>query len=188
MVIDVIFFAVFIYTFHSGYSRGIIKMVFVAISVMIGFIAALKFSPFAKTFLEQAIKVDGTILSIMAFAITFLFVMLVIRLLASVIENAVDAVNLEVINKFAGGALFAVVGVLVYSGILIFINKAHLLTPEALDSSAFYPSLERFPRKIADIAKMIFPVIGDAWDSTVNTLDNAKDALENVDTTNARRY
>lgn len=183
MVIDVIFFAVFIYTFHTGFSRGIIKTVFVGVSVMVGFVAALKFSPYLTPFIAQAVNIDGTVLSIVAFVLTFLFVMIVIRLFASVIENAVEAANLELVNKFAGGALFAVVGILVYSGILIFINKAHLLTPETLESSAFYPSLELFPGKIANIAKAVFPFIGDLWDSTVNSMNNAKDALDNVDTT-----
>lgn len=183
MVIDVIFFAVFIYTFHTGFSRGIIKTVFVGVSVMVGFVAALKFSPFLVPFIGQAINIEGTVLSITAFAMTFFFVMMVIRLLASVMENVVEAANLELVNKFAGGALFSILGVLVYSGILIFANKAHLLTPETLEASAFYPSLERFPSKVANIAQSIFPFITELWDSTVHSMSNAKDALENVDTT-----
>lgn len=186
MVIDIIFFAVLIYTFYIGFSRGIIKTVFMGLSILVGFVAALKFSPFMAQFLDQALTAQGPMIPFLAFIMTFFGVMLLIRMIASVIENILDAADLEMLNKFAGGILFSGLGVLVYSGILIFFNKAHLFTDTAVSSSAFYPYLEAFPAKVSQIASKILPFVGDMWDSTVNTMDDAKDALENLDSTNAR--
>lgn len=183
MVIDVIFFAVFIYTFYLGFSRGIIQTVFMGISILVGFVAALKFSPFMATFLDQALTAQGPMIPFLAFILTFFSIMLLIRMIASVIENVLDAADLEMINKFAGGILFSGLGVLVYSGILIFFNKAHLFTEGAVSSSAFYPYLEAFPGKVSEIAARILPFVGDMWDSTVDKMDGAKDYL---DSTNAK--
>lgn len=186
MVIDVIFFAVFIYTFYLGFSRGIIQTVFMGLSILIGFVAALRFSPFMVKFLDQALTAQGPLVPFLAFILTFFAVMLLIRMIASLIENALDAADLEMLNKFAGGILFSGLGILVYSGILIFFNKAHLFTEGAVSSSAFYPYLEAFPGKVSEITSRILPFLGEVWESTVDTMDNAKDALENIDSTNAR--
>ena len=99
MVIDVIFFAVLIYTFYVGFSRGIIKTVFVGLSVVVGFVAAMKVSPFMKMFLDQALTAKGVLLPFLAFILTFLFVMVVIRLFAAALENVIDAADLEMLNK-----------------------------------------------------------------------------------------
>lgn len=186
MVIDVIFFAVFIYTFYLGFSRGIIQTVFMGISIVIGFVAAIKFSPFMGKFLDQALTSQGPMIPFLSFILTFLAIMLLIRMIASVIENVLDAADLEMLNKFAGGILFSGLGILVYSGILIFFNKANLFTEDAVSSSAFYPYLEAFPSKVSELVSRFLPVVGDMWDSTVDTMDNAKDALENFDSTNAK--
>lgn len=183
MVIDVIFFAVFIYTFYVGFSRGIIQTVFMGISILVGFVAALKFSPFMTTFLDQALTAQGPMVPFLAFILTFFGVMLIIRMIASLIESVLDAADLEMLNKFAGGILFSGLGVLVYSGILIFFNKAQLFTEGAVNSSAFYPYLEAFPGKISEIVSRLLPFVGDMWNSTVDSIDNAKDLL---DSTNAK--
>lgn len=183
MVIDVIFFAVFIYTFYIGFSRGIIQTVFMGISILIGFVAALRFSPYMTTFLDQALTAQGSMIPFLAFVLTFLGVMILIRMIAGLIESVLDAADLEMLNKFAGGILFSSLGILVYSGILIFFNKAHLFTEGAVSSSAFYPYLEAFPGKISEIVSRMLPFVGDMWNSTVDSMDDAKDFL---DSTNAR--
>jgi uncharacterized membrane protein required for colicin V production len=188
MVIDVIFFGIFVYTFYVGFSRGIIKTVFTAISVAVGLLAAIKLTPFIAISLEAAITASSTIVYILAFILTFFFVMLLFRLIGGLIEGFIDAADLEMLNKFAGGVLFSALGVLVYSGLLIFLKKAGFLTPDAVSTSAFFPYLEIFPSKISSIATRIFPFLDSLWHSTVNVMDNAKDTLENTDTTNVQGF
>jgi uncharacterized membrane protein required for colicin V production len=186
MVIDVIFFAVLIYTFYVGFSRGIIKTVFVGISVVLGLVAALKFTPIVKDLIIKGFTTDGPLVPFVAFMLVFFGVMIFIRLFSALLENVVDAADLEILNKFLGGILFTTLGVLVYSGILIFFDKARLLTPEAIDASAFFPYLEVFPSKISAIATKIFPVLDSMWNTTIDAMDNAKDTFQPSDTSNVR--
>ena len=67
MVIDVILFAVLIYTFYVGFSRGIIKTVFVGISVVLGLVAALKFTPIVKDLIIKGFTTDGPLVPFVAF-------------------------------------------------------------------------------------------------------------------------
>ena len=186
MIIDVIFFAVLIYTFYVGFSRGIIKTVFVGISVVIGFVAALKFTPIVKTLIEEGFTTNGPLVPFIAFILIFFGVMIIIRLFSALLENVVDAADLEVLNKFMGGILFGGLGILVYSGLLIFFDKARLLTPEAIKASAFFPYLEVFPSKISALATKIFPILDTMWNTTIDAMDNAKDTFQPSDTSNVR--
>lgn len=188
MIIDVIFFGIFIYTFYIGFSRGIINTVFTVISVAVGLLAAIKLTPFVASLLEPALKASSIILSILAFVLTFISVMLLIRLAAKFIEGLVDAADLEMLNKFIGGILFSSLGILVYSGLLIFLKKAEFITPQAIDVSAFFPYLEVFPSKIKMIASNIFPFLNSLWSSTVDGMDTAKEVLENTDTSNVQGF
>ena len=137
-------------------------------------------------FLDQILTIQSSFIPFLAFISTFLVIMIFIRVIAILIERVLDAADLENLNKFAGGVLYSGIGILVYSGILIFLNKAHLFTEGVVSSSAFYPYLEAFPSSVSQITSQILPFLGDMWDTTINTMDNAKDALENIDSTNAR--
>jgi|AntRauTorckE5430_2_1112549.scaffolds.fasta_scaffold12770_2 membrane protein required for colicin V production len=186
MVIDVIFFGILIYTFYVGFSRGIIRTVFTGLSVAVGLLAAIKLTPFVAVSLEKALTASSTVVYVLSFILTFFFVVLIFRLIAGLIEGFIDAADLEMLNKFAGGILFSTLGILVYSGLLIFFKKAELLTPDAVSASAFFPYLEVFPAKLSQFATRIFPFLESLWGSTVDIMDNAKDTLENTDTNNVR--
>lgn len=188
MIIDVIFFGIFVYTFYVGFSRGIIKTVFTGISVAVGLLVAIKLTPFVASLLEVTLKASTEVVYVVAFILTFLFVMLLFKLLAELIERFIDAADLQVLNKFAGGILFSTLGVLVYSGILIFCKKAQLLTPDSVSTSAFFPYLEVFPAKISSIATKIFPFLESLWGSTVDVIDNTKNTLEQPDTSNVQGF
>lgn len=123
---------------------------------------------------------------IISFVITFFVVMVLIRLFAGVLESIVDAADLETLNKFAGGVLFSILGLLVYSGILIFLEKSRLLEPNALMDSEFYPYLKALPSKVSAIASKFFPFLDRLWGSTMDAVDNAKDVIQQVDSTNVQ--
>jgi membrane protein required for colicin V production len=188
MIIDAIFFGIFLYTFYVGFSRGIIKTVFTVVSVAIGLMIAVKLTSFVAKFLGAALVAPSMVIYILAFILTFVSVMLLFKLSAGLVEKFVDAADLQTLNKFAGGILFSSLGVLVYSGLLIFFKKAQLLTPDSVSTSAFFPYLEVFPSKIAAIATKIFPVLESLWGSTVDVIDNTKENLEPTDTSNVQGF
>lgn len=188
MIIDVIFFGIFVYTFYVGFSRGIIKTVFTAFSVAVGLLSAIKLTPFVASYLGAALVASSMIIYILSFILTFGFVMLLFKLGAGLVEKFIDAADLQMMNKFAGGLLFSALGVLVYSGLLIFFKKAQLLTPDSVSTSAFFPYLEVFPSKIATITTKIFPFLESLWGSTVDVIDNTKDTLEQTDTSNVQGF
>jgi len=146
----------------------------------------MKFSSVTQNILAGVIKANETVLPFIAFVLTFLVVMILIRLFAGLLEGIVDAADLETLNKFAGGVLFCVLGLLIYSGILIFLEKTRLLTPEAISASEFYPYLRVFPSKVSAVASNFFPFLDKLWGSTMDAVDNAKDVIQQVDSTNVR--
>lgn len=171
MTIDVIFLVVFVYCFYAGYNRGIIRTVFVFASIVIGFVAASKFTTVMKEILEQTFTISPSIMPFVAFLLTFLLAMILIRLLANVVEQAVDAINLDFINHIAGGVLFCALGILVYSSLLNFVDKARLLSDTAIQESVFYIYLKAFPNQFSDTCTQFLPFISDAWDAMMNLFE-----------------
>lgn len=186
MVIDIILLIVSVYFFYLGFSRGIIRIISVVISVFLGFSFAMNFSEFTQNFLRNAIIIDEGILPTISFIITFLVGIMAIRLFATFLEGIVDAADLEVLNKFAGGLIFGSLGILVYSGILIFLERSQLLNDEILKLSRYYPWLRAYPENFSYVISTFFPILDGLWDSTIDMVDTAKDAIQPVDTTNAQ--
>lgn len=171
MAIDVIFLIVFTYCFYVGYNRGIIRTVFVFASIIIGFVAAAKFTSEMRTILESTFNISPAILPLVAFLLTFLLAMLLIRLLANFVEGIVDAVNLDLINHIAGGVLFCALGVLVYSSVLNFVDEARLLSDQVIKDSTFYIYLKAFPNQFSEVCSGFLPFVSDAWESMMKLFE-----------------
>lgn len=184
MAIDVIFFALAVYTFYLGHSKGIITAVFKWVSIAVGLLIALRFSEYTEAPLNVALKLPEAVLPIVAFLLTFGLAMLLVRLFAMLLDKAVDAVELEILNKIAGGLLFAGITTLIYSGLLIFLEKSKILSPEATNGSQFYPYLRQFPSWVASLSGSVVPFIQDIWSSTVEAVDVTKQTIE-TDSTGA---
>ena len=178
MVIDVIFFAIAVYTFYLGHSKGIISAFFKWFSVAVGLLIALRFSEYMEAPLKAALDMPEAILPMVAFLLTFGLAMLLVRLFAIFLDKVVDAVELEILNKIGGGLLFAGFATLIYSGLLIFLEKSKILSPEATSGSQFYPYLRHFPSWVASLSGKVAPLIQDMWSSTVEAVDVTKDVIE----------
>lgn len=79
MFIDLIAVIILIYGLYIGYTRGIIKTVFSAVSIFIGILAALKLSPITINILEKLFTIHPGINFLLGFGLTFLLVMMGVR-------------------------------------------------------------------------------------------------------------
>ena len=127
MVIDIIFFISAAYGFYVGYSKGIIKTVFSTLSIVLGLMAAMKFSPYMTSFLEDTFS-RSPLMFIAGFVLTFVGVMLLVRLLAKTIEGIFKTIKINVINKIAGGIFMSGFFILLFSILVWFGMKLKELT------------------------------------------------------------
>ncbi|MBK8565172.1 MAG: CvpA family protein [Saprospiraceae bacterium] len=172
MTIDVLFLLIAGWGFYQGYSRGIIKTVFTAFSIVFGLMVAFKFTPAATRFLETAFHSTSPMNFVGGFLLAFLLTMIIIRMAAQFLEKLLQSANINFINQAAGGILLASLYTLVFSLLVWFGAQAHIITPENTKGSLTYEQLRAFPSKMKGVYDIIKPGFQDFWHEAVRFIDH----------------
>ena len=166
--IDIVFTALLGYALYNGLKNGFFVELASFGSLIIGIFVAIKFSHIVRLTLDDMIKVNPKYIEIIAFAITFLIVVVGIHLLAKFFTSIASFAYLGWLNKL-GGAVFSVLKTVLMLSVVISlfqkININHILVKEeTLNTSIFYnpiqavskfmyPSLEKWYEEFKEKAK-----------------------------------
>jgi len=142
MTLDIIAVTIVILSFIRGYMKGIIVAAFSLLAVLLGIVCALSLSAKLSTYLLDKGFTSSALAPIIAYALLFIGVLLLVRLLAKFIEKVTGAVLLGWVNKIIGGVLYAFIGLTIWSSVLWLCNYAHLVTPETIVASRTYSYVE----------------------------------------------
>ncbi len=184
MVIDIIFAIVVLSGFWLGFSRGIIKTVFTVLSFVFGLMAAFKFAPAMTKFLETTFRDDNPLFFLAGFLLSFVLMMLLIRTLARGLEGVLKTANINIVNQLAGGMLLGGVFVLVFSTLLSFSDRTHLISPETKAQSMTYPYLEQYPTYVYAAAEKMKPMFQEFWDQSIRMMDRMEEmSIEQTENT-----
>lgn len=174
MLLDLIVAIVVALGFYLGYSRGLIKTIFDSLSLVIGILAALKLSPIVINILQEIIKTSPAVTFLLGVVITFIGVMALIRYIGKKLEDMLEAVNINFVNKVAGGALQGLFFAYVLSLGIWLVNSLNVLKPELKASSTTYSLLQPLPEKGKAVFISIKPLFKEFWDKTVQAMDGIK--------------
>lgn len=153
MILDAIGIILIIALFIRGYRKGIIVAAFSLLSVIVGILCALKLSGKLATLLMDHGISSSAWAPIIAYILLFLGVVWLVRAGGKLIEKTVDAVWLGLFNNLAGGLLYALMGLVIWSSVLWLGNQAHLFTPETIAASKTF-------HWFAPVAPWVFEHIG----------------------------
>lgn len=178
MIIDVAFLIALVFGFYMGFKRGIIKTLFSLVALIIAILASLKLSPLVIAAFEKALDIHPAINFLLGFVLTFIIAYFIIRIVGGRLEGAFKAINLNFINKIAGGILFSLLFVICFSSLLWFLNKSDLISDEAKESSFTYEQLEPVPMMAQGAIQSMKPLFKGFWDKTTETFDAIKERNE----------
>ncbi|MBK6362304.1 MAG: CvpA family protein [Saprospiraceae bacterium] len=179
MILDVFVAIVVSLGFYLGYSRGLIKTVFDSLSLIIGILAALKLSPIVINILQSFLKISPAMTFLLGVVITFIGVLALIRFFGKKIESALEAVNINFINKIAGGVLQSLFFAYLLSLAFWLLSTIKVLSPEVQKASMTYSLLEPLPEKGKKVFVSLRPVFQGFWDKAIEAMDNIKGKSEN---------
>ncbi|MBK7523990.1 MAG: CvpA family protein [Saprospiraceae bacterium] len=179
MILDVFVAIVVSLGFYLGYSRGLIKTVFDSLSLIIGILAALKLSPIVINILQSFLKISPAMTFLLGVVITFIGVLALIRFFGKKIESALEAVNINFINKIAGGVLQSLFFAYLLSLAFWLLSTIKVLSPEVQKASMTYSLLEPLPEKGKKVFVSLRPVFQGFWDKAIEAMDNIKSKSEN---------
>jgi len=174
-MLDIVIVIVVSLGFYVGYSRGLLKTLFDSLSLVIGIVAALKLSPITINLLQGLLKLSPGITFILGVIITFIGVLALVRLLGKKIEHLLEAININFVNKLAGGTLQALFFAYLLSLSFWLLTAINVLSPEVRQSSLTYSLLEPLPAKGKRIFEAMKPLFKGFWDKTLEAMDTIKD-------------
>lgn len=178
MIIDILFAIAFGYGFLTGYSKGILETVFKIFGYLIGVVAAIKFALPIQRILEDSFDTDNPAMYILGLVLSFLLTMMIVRFIASLIENLLEKANINIINQIFGGLLVSGFMVLIYSLLLYFAKASHLISRETETASYTYDYLEEFPEKTWAFMSYLKDPILEFWEGSVDFIDKVGEITE----------
>lgn len=155
-IIDIVLGALLLF----GLIRGAVKGLFVEIAslcaLVLGVFGAIHFSYFVSDLLESKVDWDEKTMNIIAFATTFVIIVLAISLAGKALTKLADFAALGILNKLLGSVFGALKIGLILSVLLIVFNKLNKTLPfmeeDQLEESILY-------KPVKSLAPMIFPTL-----------------------------
>ncbi|WP_299526153.1 CvpA family protein [Winogradskyella sp.] len=153
-IIDIVLAALILFGFVRGLFKGLFVEIASLLALVLGIYGAIHFSYYAADLLESRVDWNEKTINIVAFAITFVIIVLVISLAGKALTKLADFAALGMLNKLLGGVFGALKIGLILSVLLIVFNKLNKTLPfmekEDLEKSALY-------EPVKSLAPMIFP-------------------------------
>jgi len=155
-IIDIVLGALLLFGLIRGTMKGLFVEIASLCALVLGVWGAIHFSYFAADMLESKVDWDEKTMNIVAFAITFVIIVLAISLAGKALTKLADFAALGILNKLLGGVFGALKIGLILSVLLIVFNKLNNTLPfmdeEDLEESILY-------EPVKSLAPMIFPTL-----------------------------
>jgi len=166
-VIDIVLAALLLFGLIRGFMKGLFVEVASLAALILGVYGAINFSDFAASFLMDKVDWDEKYINIVAFAITFVIIVLVIALAGKALTKLANFAALGILNKLLGGVFGALKIGLILSVLLIVFDAMNSTLPFAdeddLEDSILY-------KPVKSLAPLLFPnILNIGKDDIVNS-------------------
>ena len=159
--LDIILCALLVFAFYKGVINGLFVELASLISLLLGIYFAIKFSFIMKEILMGFVKWNPNTIQIVAFALTFIVVVIGIHLLGKFLTGIANFAFLGWLNKLGGGFFRVLKTVLIVSIVFSVFEKINynnfLAKKETLDDSIFFNPIQK-------IDGFVFPSIKKGYD------------------------
>lgn len=173
MALDIIGVTLIIVFFIRGYMKGLIVAVFSVIAILLGIICSLKLSGKLATFLFDKGWVTSGWGQVISYALLFIAVVLIVRLIAKAIETSARALMMGWINSGIGGLFYAFMGAVIWSSFLWIGNEMQLIDESTKTASVTYTYF-------APLAPWLFERIGKVWPMVKDIFGNLQEFFNSV--------
>jgi membrane protein required for colicin V production len=155
-LIDIILGSILLFGLIRGFMKGLFVEVASLLALIAGVYGAIHFSTFAAEFLDSTLDWDEKYIDIVAFAVTFIIIVLVISLAGKALTKLANFAALGILNKLLGG-VFGVLKIGLILSILLIVFDTMNKTIPFSDKNNLEDSILYEP--VRSLAPMIFPSI-----------------------------
>lgn len=144
-LIDIILIIPLVWFTYRGFVKGFIIEATSLVALVGGIYAGMHFSYYASNLLNDTFpNMRDEYVTILAFAITFVIVVIVVFLIGRLVEKLINLIALGFLNRLAGAILGLLKAGVLLSIILVIINKVDddLISAENKQNSMLYGPVE----------------------------------------------
>jgi len=163
MIIDIATAVLLVSAIIKGLRRGLVVALFSVIAFIVGIAAALKLSVVVTHYLESSSGVSARWLPVLSFMLVFVGVVLLIRLIAGLIDKAVEWSLLGWVNKLGGVLLYVFLYIVVLSVLLFFAVQVNLIGEHTIKNSVTWEWVQPWGPRAINAFGALVPLFKDMF-------------------------
>ena len=166
-IFDSVIVVILIFAFVRGFMKGFFVEIASLIALIGGIYGAIYFSYFASDLLKEYVEWSENYITLTAFAVTFIAIVVAVSSLGKVFTKMANFVALGLINKILGGVFALLKSVLILSVLFVFFSRLNgvirFIEKETLETSVLYVPVKK-------IVPTLFPNIIEKIEEKKNEL------------------
>jgi membrane protein required for colicin V production len=127
-ILDIVLLVILIAAAISGFVKGFFVELASIASLILGIWAAVEFSGFVQRWLSNYVSWSENAMRLVAFILIFIFVVIVVHLIATLTETFVKAIALSIFSRLAGAVFGVVKSAFILSLLMIIVVKIENFT------------------------------------------------------------
>lgn len=155
-LLDIILTVILLFGFIRGFMNGLFVEIASLLALVVGVYGAINFSAYTATLFEDKVDWQENYVSMVAFAITFIVIVLTIALAGKAFTKLADFAALGITNKILGG-LFGILKLGLIASVVLMIFKNLNDTISIIDQKNIDESMLYEP--VLAISTKIYPAI-----------------------------
>lgn len=173
-IIDILIGIPLLWAIYKGFKKGLIVEVSTLLALILGIYGAVHFSDFTADFIRDKLDFNSQYMGYIAFAVTFLLIVIAVNLLGKMLSSFAESISLGVVNKILG-VVFSLLKVGIILSVLIFIvdymdKKMDLIPKEMKQKSVLYQPMLETSEKLFDFFNSDFSKTTKKIKETINDL------------------
>ncbi|NEW81705.1 MAG: CvpA family protein [Mariniphaga sp.] len=127
-VLDIVLVILIVGATINGFVKGFFVELASIVSLVLGIWAGVEFSGLVQSWLSKYLTWSNDSMRLTAFILIFVFVVIVVHLIATLTEKFVQAIALSIFSRIAGGVFGALKAAFILSILMIIISKIENFT------------------------------------------------------------
>lgn len=158
--IDIILGIILIFGTVNGFMKGLFVEITTLVGLVLGVYGAIHFSYFLGDFLKDSVTWDESMIQVVAFAGTFLIILIALVLLGKAMTKIAETIALGFFNKMVGAIFGFLKYALILSIVLIVYDEINtslrFLEKEKVKKSVLYEPVKNFaPAIFPDLVRVV---------------------------------
>lgn len=174
MIIDVVYTILLCYFFFKGFNKGFVVALLTFAATIIGLIASLKLSDQLATVLFKNNIIAARWCPAIAFALIFVLVIILSRLIAKMLDGILKFSGLSWANKLIGGLAYALIISIVSSALFWILSTTGIVTDTIVSHSLVYKYIVPLAPKMFATIGIVFPWVRESLSNLTQFFDVLK--------------